>query len=56
MEKSSPKFRGEQDFKINNEVDKNKPLNAKTLNSIEVPDLILRDCLRIFRSKHVKVD
>ena len=56
MEKSSPNLSWEQDFKINIEVDKNEPINTKILNSIKVPDLILRDSLRILKSKHVKID
>jgi len=56
MEKSSPNLSWEQDFKINIEIDKNKQLNTKKLNSIKVPDLILRDSLRILKSKHVKIE
>ena len=55
MEKSSPNFNWEQDFKINTEVEKSKPFDTKILNSIEVPDLTLRDKLRILKSKHVKI-
>jgi len=56
MEKPSTNFNWEQDFKKDIEVDKNKPLTTKILNSIEVPDLTLRDSLRILKSKHVKIN
>jgi len=55
MEKSSPKFNWEQDFKINVEVEKCETQTTKIFNSIEVPDLALRDNLRILKSKHVKI-
>jgi len=56
MEKTSTNFIWEQDFKLKVEAGKNEPLDTKILNSIEVPDLILRDYLRILKSKHVKID
>ena len=55
MEKPLTNFNWEQDVKKDVEVDKNKPLITKTLNSIEIPDLTLRDSLRILKSKHVKI-
>ena len=55
MEKPLTNFTWEQDVKKNIEVDENKPLNTKILNSIEVPDLTFRDTLRILKSKHVKI-
>ncbi len=56
MEKASTNSNWEQEFKISIKVDKNKPCDTKTLNSIEVPDLTLRDSLRILKSKHVKIN
>ena len=55
MEKPLTNFTWEQDVKKDVEVDKNKTLNTKILNSIEVPDLALRDSLRILKSKHVNI-
>ena len=56
MEKSSPNFNWEQDIKINADVEKVEFLNTEILNSIKVPDLILRDSLRSLKSMHVKID
>ena len=56
MEKASKNSNWEQDFKISIEIDKNKPCDTKILNSIEVPDLILRDSLRILKSKHIRIN
>ena len=56
MEKSSPKVSWEQDFTINAEVDQNKHPCTKSINSIEVPDLILRDSLRIVNSNYINID
>ena len=56
MEKSSPKFNWEQDFKINVEVEKCETQTTKVFNSIEVPDLTLRDNLRISKSNYAKID
>ena len=55
MEKSLTNFNWEQEVKKDIEIDKNKPLNTKILLSIEVPDLTLRDSLRILKSKHVRI-
>ena len=55
MEKSSPNFSWEQDLKINVEVEKCETQTTEVFNSIEVPDLSLRDNLRILNSKHVKI-
>ena len=55
MEKSSPNFNWERDFKINVEVEKCETQTTKIFNSIEVPDLTLRDNLRIIKSTHVKI-
>jgi len=55
MEKSSPNFNWEQDFKTNVEAKKSVTQDTKILNSIEVPDLTLRDNLRILKSKHEKI-
>jgi hypothetical protein len=56
MEKPSPIPSGEQDFnKININATKNEP-NTKILFSIKVPDLILRDSLRILKSNYIKID
>ena len=55
MEKLLTNFNREQDVKKDIEVDKNKPRNTMISNSIEVPDLTLRDSLRVLKSKHVKI-
>lgn len=56
MEDLAPDFNREQELKPDIEVDKNKLLGTKFLNTIEVPNLILRDHLRILKSTHVKID
>ena len=55
MEKSSPNFNWEQDIKISVKSEIIEPLDTKILNSIEVPDLTLRDNIRILKSKHIKI-
>jgi len=44
MEKTATKFKWEQN------------IDTKVLNSIDVPDLIYRDRLRLLKSKHMKID
>ena len=56
MEKSSPNFNWEQSININADDEKGELLNKEILNSIKVPDLILRDSLRSLKSMHVKID
>ena len=44
MEKTATKFKWEE------------KIDRKVLHSIEVPDLIFRDQLRLLKSKHMKID
>ena len=56
MEKSSPNFNWEQGININADDEKDELLSKEILNSIKVPDLILRDSLRSLKSMHIKID